>query len=317
MFDDPAEVHGARAILQSRLGHEILDSPLIRGLHGQKPQPSYIGAETFANAVIAVSTKAGGRPPLVVEDIMRAAGITLADRDKLRDEIMAWYDAAMDRLSGDYKRRSKTYLFVAGLMLAVTFNIDLLNITRSIWQNRFELDTVVAAIDAYHADVAEAAKATGKTPGEFLEELRELSVKAANEGPDALSAEEKALLDENRALLDARPQQIITDAEVLDAQSLPVGWKLGDEDCAVETTAAAEGSEPPGCTFRDQLVALWDRVTTFRNWKAMQIIGWILTALAILPGTKFWFDILGQALALRSSGPKPQPKATPTQPGQE
>lgn len=37
------------------------------------------------------------------------------------------------------------------------------------------------------------------------------------------------------------------------------------------------------------------------------IFGWLLTTLALLPGARFWFDILSRLGTLRSSGPKPPP----------
>ena len=41
------------------------------------------------------------------------------------------------------------------------------------------------------------------------------------------------------------------------------------------------------------------------RWDAMAMVGWLLSALMVLPGTSFWFDALGRTLVLRAAGPRP------------
>ncbi|ONH24527.1 hypothetical protein [Pseudofrankia asymbiotica] len=58
-----------------------------------------------------------------------------ADRDKLVAELAQWYDAAMDRLSGWYKRRIGKFLLVYAIALTVAFNLDAIGLTRALWQD--------------------------------------------------------------------------------------------------------------------------------------------------------------------------------------
>ncbi len=51
------------------------------------------------------------------------------------NEIEKWYESGMQRASGWYKRYAQTRLFVIGLITAVVFNIDSLQITSSLTQS--------------------------------------------------------------------------------------------------------------------------------------------------------------------------------------
>jgi hypothetical protein len=40
------------------------------------------------------------------------------------------------------------------------------------------------------------------------------------------------------------------------------------------------------------------------------LIGFLITIIALTPGARFWYDLLGKLGSLRSTGPKPAPPAT-------
>ncbi|HQT92302.1 MAG TPA: hypothetical protein PL001_09790 [Candidatus Kryptobacter bacterium] len=46
-----------------------------------------------------------------------------------------------------------------------------------------------------------------------------------------------------------------------------------------------------------------------RDHWLMNLLGWVVTALAISLGSPFWFDLLGKLVQLRGTGPKPKPDA--------
>jgi len=75
---------------------------------------------------------------------------------------------------------------------------------------------------------------------------------------------------------------------------LPIGW----------ATVAECASTTSGCNW-------WVRRGIFDHqggsgWRvAMQLIGFVLTVTALVPGARFWFDLLSKLGSLRSTGPKP------------
>ena len=60
--------------------------------------------------------------------LLAAIDTAQGDLDRARANIEAWYDSAMDRLSGWYKRTTHWILFGIALVLAVALNIDTLAI---------------------------------------------------------------------------------------------------------------------------------------------------------------------------------------------
>ena len=52
------------------------------------------------------------------------------DCEQARRNIEDWYDSAMDRVAGWYKKRTQFILFAIGLVLAVALNVDTITIAK-------------------------------------------------------------------------------------------------------------------------------------------------------------------------------------------
>ena len=110
-------------------------------------KPSYIPSLHFANALIDVLQRAPAAaaqldhtiaaiqdPQLrqLLQGMYARAG---GDLDKFRDELAAWFDNAMERVAGQYKRRSQLICFVIALAIAALFNIDSFHLFRALWEH--------------------------------------------------------------------------------------------------------------------------------------------------------------------------------------
>jgi hypothetical protein len=144
------------------VNHPLLAS-LYRDVPGRIKHPSYIPGETFAQALFDVvlhkAAQIRNQPPhtsdrpLSARDVLdasrvcRAAGFTIGESllplveqagdslDVARRNVAAWYEASMDRVSGWYKRRTKWWLFWVGAAVAVAFNVDTIEIVRTLVHN--------------------------------------------------------------------------------------------------------------------------------------------------------------------------------------
>jgi hypothetical protein len=112
-----------------------------------KYKPSYIDPQSFAVALIdTVQSIPGdykqlGRDIDAIEDpqvkrvlqsvYQRAAG----DMAAFQNSVAGWFDGAMERVSGAYKRRSLLISLLLSLLLAVLFNIDSIQLFRALWQH--------------------------------------------------------------------------------------------------------------------------------------------------------------------------------------
>ncbi len=144
------------------VNHPLLSS-LYRDVPGRIKHPSYIPGETFAQALFDVVLHKAAQirnlqphssdRPLTARDVLdaarvcRAAGFTVGESllplieqagDSLEvasRNVAAWYEAAMDRVSGWYKRRARWWLFWVGAGIAVVFNVDTIEIVRELVHN--------------------------------------------------------------------------------------------------------------------------------------------------------------------------------------
>jgi hypothetical protein len=58
---------------------------------------------------------------------------SLGDPDKIKGELVAWFDNAMDRVSGWYKRWTQLIGFIAALFLAAGLNINAIGVAQALW----------------------------------------------------------------------------------------------------------------------------------------------------------------------------------------
>lgn len=63
----------------------------------------------------------------------------------LRTSVEAWFNETMDRVTGWYKRRTRAFLFVIGLVLVSVVNADTINIVNALWVSPSVRASVVAA----------------------------------------------------------------------------------------------------------------------------------------------------------------------------
>jgi hypothetical protein len=71
------------------------------------------------------------------------------DLGKARANIEEWYDDAMERVSGWYKRRTHIRLIVMGFVAAALLNVDTINVVKALWYNNTLRNSVAAAADNY------------------------------------------------------------------------------------------------------------------------------------------------------------------------
>jgi hypothetical protein len=77
---------------------------------------------------------AAGANPQIAQLINGIIERNLGDPAKVKAEIESWFDNAMDRLSGHYKRWMQFLSFVIALLLAIVLNVDSIIIAKAVWQ---------------------------------------------------------------------------------------------------------------------------------------------------------------------------------------
>jgi hypothetical protein len=183
------------------------------------PSTSGAAGATASPAAPATSPTSGTgitRPPLQpwrdaigsIQNLkVEQALITLVDAAgddirKARENIEAWFDSAMDRVSGWYKRRAQWITCALGLGVAIAFNADTITIGNSLSADVAMRNSLVAAAQEY----AKANNASAQPPS-----------------PNPQSKIEACKKDENSP--ECKVAKNLTQIQQL---GLPVGWYWGD-----------------------------------------------------------------------------------------
>ena len=135
--------------------------------------PAYIPSRTFALALIDVlnaNKREGSRGDDLdhegscgtLSNKAAQALLTLAidakgDVVAFQANLEQWYNDAMDRVSGWYKRYTQRVLIVIGLLLAIAFNVNSVRVARTLWLDRDARQAMVNAAENYAKDHPAAA----------------------------------------------------------------------------------------------------------------------------------------------------------------
>jgi hypothetical protein len=156
--------------------------------------PSYIPARNFALALLDITARGvharedaqaahPSAPPIspgglregianlhnlpVQRVVLSALEMARNDLERTRLNLEAWYDSAMDRVSGWYKHRTQLILFGLGTGLAVAINANSITLARRLYQDRSLREALVAQAEARARDTVPGSQ----SPREQLAEL--------------------------------------------------------------------------------------------------------------------------------------------------
>ena len=131
--------------------------------------------------------------PQIRDFLKGASDRARGDIKTIEDEVAGWFDGAMDRVSGEFKRWTQAAAFVIALASAVFFNIDSIRVGEALWEHPAIADQLYAA---EQTQPPQSDKASQSVPGG---------------SPNFLD-------DEKRA---------VADIQALLAAGLPIGWPSG------------------------------------------------------------------------------------------
>lgn len=145
---------------------------------GRRNLPSYIPAKNFASALIDIAVRGpvgSGPPPAapgridldtlkdsvatienprVARVLLNAVDLAEGDLNRALANVEAWFDSGMDRVSGWYKRLSSRIIFGIALVLAVFLNVDLIRVSRELYNDDGQRAMVLAYAQSTMLDQA-------------------------------------------------------------------------------------------------------------------------------------------------------------------
>jgi hypothetical protein len=189
----------SKAFMELFYLHALIN-PLYRGTYPDVQRgrlPSYIPARNFALALIDLRSSDIALPENVKQAFRTFVLVAGPNILVLQWMLENWYNAAMDRISGRYKRQSQLILFFYGLLLSVVLNFDVLAISSRL----FTLSN-----ESLHKQTAEIINSAASSPA------------AAN-----------ATGRSNNRVMDARDA-----LELIDRLGIPLGWGLEEKRSAIQ-----------------------------------------------------------------------------------
>ena len=125
------------------LGSRVLSNPLVSSLGFTRSGgraiglPSYVPSSYFARALFMEIQKepdddAVGAVKELVSAVVGDASVSIEEAER---RLAAWFDAAMDRLSGAFKRSTQRVSLVISIALVLAGNIDSIRLTRTLWND--------------------------------------------------------------------------------------------------------------------------------------------------------------------------------------
>jgi hypothetical protein len=158
--------------------------PLIKALHGRRmwgegrSKPSYIPSRTFALALLDIIGPANPDKGRNIDDIRAAIKELTDDSDirrtllilldeskselgKLQESVEAWFNNAMDRASGWYKRRTQAIVFVIAVVLTSAVNADTIQIAKTLANDAALREALVAQAQEFAKNPPQASQGAG------------------------------------------------------------------------------------------------------------------------------------------------------------
>ena len=192
---------GLRLLLSSTEGekyfNEFLNHPMIKSFGGATPKnpsraPAYLPSRAFAQVLLdVIAPPANNGAALALSEIASAIdkveNVELKtmlqsllrtandDVEQFRNSIATWFDDAMDRVSGWYKRQTHSILLVLTIVVVGLSNADTLAITGALWKNPALADAMASAGSDYvKAEAQRQAQTTPDPKAQFRSTIADL-----------------------------------------------------------------------------------------------------------------------------------------------
>ena len=173
-----------------KYAEDFYQHQLIRSLSKEGEKPSYIPSRTFALAVLDMLSPVEPGKVRTLDDVRSAIGQlndqvdlqkTLSilleesgyDLERFKATIEVWFNNAMDRVSGWYKRRTQYIMIAIAAAFAFALNLD----TLAMWQ---KINTDSALRDSLVAKAKELKPPGEKPAAANTDELKQFETKQAD-----------------------------------------------------------------------------------------------------------------------------------------
>jgi hypothetical protein len=265
-------------------------------------------------------------PLLQANDTVRKGLLTLVDAAgddaaKARQNIEAWFNSSMDRVSGWYKRRSQVIVLVLGFLITVAVNADAIAIATSLSHDKAMRDSLVVAAQEYAKANASPSPTPTASPTASPTPTPSPNTTPSPKALPSTSVQPSPAAGSSVAPPGLPSPTASTSPNALASPTASPSPTLAackkDENSPV-CLACKKDENSPECRVAKNLEQIqslglplgWNERTTPHDFLGflLKLLGWLLTAAAISLGAPFWFDMLNKFIVIRSTV-KPREKS--------
>jgi hypothetical protein len=184
--------------------------------------------------------------------------------EEAQQKMVMWFNNGMANLSDLFKRRLQYISFVVGLLLSMLLNVDTVNMALT-----------------FYNDPA----------------LREIAVNTAQ-----IELAQERREQQNPGTLEASTAEVRRSVDHIFELRLPIGWTFETEDTLISNEVSQNDPDPrpnPRNIFNMIPNPAFDNTGEYIGFLFMKFVGWIVTALACMQGSDFWFNLLRQLTGQR------------------
>ncbi|HWZ23526.1 MAG TPA: hypothetical protein VNW06_12775 [Cytophagaceae bacterium] len=265
---------------------KLFTNPQIQSLQKKVNQfPSYIPSKNFATALLDTFRKDGQilemnsiRKELLDQNSLLPEQLKISllsmferaqgDLNSFQAEIETFYNNAMDRVAGWYKRETTYVIFGIAFILCVSGNIDTTNIVKQLWGDPGKREAATNQITSAVRGIS------------YDTTLHKFSNLDSNSFAGISASYETIVqdtVDHSNKKITVNIDNGMKAGKTLATSGIPIGWTK-ENSISLSTPKAS---------------------------LMVKLIGWLITALAVMLGAPFWFDLMNKFISLRGSGKKP------------
>ena len=221
--------------------------------------------------------------------------------DNFKDEIEVWFDRSMERASGVYKRNARGFAFLIGLVLAVALNADTFYIISRLAKDDALRNSIVSASTQLVQNVQSPNLSPTASPSPTTKSsspVKLLTSPTPSPSPLPTLTSSQNTIERVKNNVD----QSLSDI------SLPIGWTdniLDEQFQITEPVKYKETSEEKQVREKDKERRKAHFFGHHIHPIVIMIMGWLVTATAMMMGAPFWFDFLGLFINVRNTGSRP------------
>lgn len=308
---------------------------MLRGdnYNGTNPQMTFIQKSLFVEKRILIGSAFVDIDDETLAFLQKLFYDSANDIDKFKSLLEKWFNDTMDRTSGWYKKQTRVLLFIIGFFLAYNFNVDTIAIYKLLAKDKTARQNLVTLAinnkDKYEAlvtNIDKKAKDSSITVSDsdlikarkvVDEDINQANMIAAIGRRDKDSCK---VCDSLKLKLGEAKKIYQNESQKLKRYFVALNTKPGKVD-SLKLTKTLDSinriAHNDSLQF-EQKIAYYNKTFTcagnpYQNPKN-QLLGWLITALALSLGSTFWFDLLNRFIQLRGTGPKPQSDASNSTP---